>query len=271
MLTFYEQCYALLGTYNNDMKSCVTDSTNILFSLVGNNNKEVMVTKQTRLLPGKFYILEYEYISDKYFVDKYIDKKDVPSISIWCPVYVLGFRESNKIVQRYLKNKKMIMYAINLDYLPFKYRIPLFDRIFKSNLDIIEKNKDLHFRGDNVLNEIPLQVESSKIYNLLKTNGGFEYSLTAYDPDKIIGFTTGNPQLYTISTTLAQRFVFIDCKKLNMKNIIDTYKDSQIDKEKTKLLEILSSFDKIMNDLESDEKTLFKKLRQLETHFDLFK
>ena len=270
-MDLFNECYSLLGEYNNNWKNCVDDSNNIIFNLMGNNNHEVMITRLNKLLPGKFYLMKYEYINDKFFVDKYIDRKTVPSLKIWCPIYVLGFRESNKIVERYTKNKKMIMYALNLDYLPFKYRIPLFDRIFKSNSDRIEKNKDLHLRGENVLNDIPLQVESSAVYNLLKTNGGYEYCLTAYDPDKIDGSVMGTPQLYSISTTIAQRMMFVDCKKANKKNIIDTYKDSQIDKEKEKLLTLLESFDKILNNLDSDEKTLYKKLRQLETHFELFK
>jgi hypothetical protein len=65
--------------------------------------------------------------------------------------------------------------------------------------------------------------------------------------------------------------MFIDCKMFNRKNIIDTYKESKIDIEKQKLLDLLKSFDKILNDFETDEKILYKKLRQLETHFDLFK
>jgi hypothetical protein len=271
MMNFFDQCYALLGEYNNNWKVCSVDSTNILFDLSDNNNHEVMVTRPSKLLPGKFYLMKYEYISDKFFIDKYIERKVVPSLKIWCPIYVLGFKESNKFVQRYEKNKKMIMYAINLDYLPFRYRIPLFERVFKANIDRIEKNKNLHLNGENVLNELPLEVESSALYNLLKTNGGFEYSLTAYDPDKIDGFTIGSPKLYSISSTIAQRFMFVDCKIINRKNIIDTYKESRIDLEKKKLFELLNSFDKILNDLETDEKILYKKLRQLETHFDLFK
>jgi hypothetical protein len=48
-------------------------------------------------------------------------------------------------------------------------------------------------------------------------------------------------------------------------------KNSQIDIEKNKLKLLLESFDKILNDMESDELVLLKKLRQLETHFELFK
>jgi hypothetical protein len=192
-------------------------------------------------------------------------------LKIWCPIYVLGFRESEKIVQRYGKNKKMIMYALNLDYLPYKYRIAVFDRIFKANSDRIDKNKNIHLKGENVLNEVPLRSESYAVYNLLKMNGGYEYSLTAYDPDKINKFSSGSPDLYAISSTIAQRMMFIDCKLLNRKNIIETYKSSQIDIEKDKIKAILESFDKILGDLDSDEKDLLKKLRQLETHFELFK
>jgi hypothetical protein len=270
-MSLYNDCYSLLGEYNSNIKNCIYDSTQIIFDLIKNNNHEVKITKSSKLLPGKFYILKYEYISDKYYEEKYFNNKTVPSLNIWCPVYVLGFRESEKIIQRYSKNKKMILYALNLDYLPYNYKIALFDRIFKSNIERVEKNKDLHASGENVLNEYPMEVESFALYNLLKKNGGYEYCLTAYDPDKIVNFINDTPELYSISTIIAHRLMFVDCKILNMKNIIDVYKDSDIDIIKDKLKSILEDFQKILNDLESDEKTLFKKLRQLENHFELFK
>ena len=269
-MNFFEECYALLGEYNNNLKTCVYESTNIIFDLINNNNHEIMVANRNNLLPGKFYVMKYEYLSDKYFTEKYLESKYVPSVKIWCPVYVLGFTESSKIVQRYVKNKKMIMFALNLDYLPYKYRIVLFDRLFKSNVDRIDKNKDLHLNGENVLNELPLRVESYAIYNLLKINGGYEYCLTAYDPDKIDKFTYGTPELYSISSTISQRMMFVDCKLLNRSNIIDTYTNSKIDIEREKLKSLIESFDKILGDLESEEKVLYKKLRLLENHFQLF-
>lgn len=269
MSSFKEDCYALFGEYNNNWKSCVYDSTDIIFKLMRNNNHEVMITKSNKLMSGKFYLIKYEYIKDKYFEEKYIENKTVPSLKIWCPIFVLGFKESDTIVQRYDKNKKMIMYAINLDYLPYRYRILLFDIIFNSNFDRIEKNKDIHLKGENVLNEYPLKIKSSSIYNLLKDNGGYEYSLTAYDPDKIDKFIFKNPELYSISTTVAQRLMFIDCKLENKKNIIETLKESEIEKEKEKITSVLESLEKLLNDLESNEKTLYKKLRQLENYFEI--
>jgi len=266
-----DECDALLGEYNKDRKSCIYESTDIIFDLIKKNNHEVMFTKSNKLMKGKFYLMKYEYIKDKYFEDKYITgfNKNVPSLKIWCPVFILELKESDKVVQRLNKNKKNIMFAINLDYLPFRYRILFFDILFNSNFELIEKNKDLHFRGENVLNEYPLEVSSEKVYNLLKNNGGYEYSLTAYDPDKIENFIYGNPQLYSISTTIAQRFMFIDCKLKNKKNIIETLKESEIEKERDKIKSVLKSLDELLTDLESNEKVLYKKLRQLENYFEI--
>ena len=65
--------------------------------------------------------------------------------------------------------------------------------------------------------------------------------------------------------------MFIDCKLVNRTSLIDTYRDSKIDTEREKIKEILKSFEKILNDLESNERELYKKLRNLENHFKLFK
>ena len=127
MVPFKDDCYALFGEYNKDWKSCIYESTDIIFDLIENNNHEVMFTKPNKLMIGKFYLMKYEYIKDQYFTEKYLENKRVPSLKIWCPIFVLGFKESDKVVQRFDKNKKMIMYAINLDYLPFRYRILFFD------------------------------------------------------------------------------------------------------------------------------------------------
>ena len=269
MTTFKDDCYALFGEYNNNWKNCIYDSTDIIFNLIKNNNHEVMFTKPNKLMSGKFYLIKYEYIKDKYFTEKYLENKTVPSLKIWCPIYVLGFKESDKVVQRFDKNKKMIMYAINLDYLPFRYRILFFNLLFNTNFDRIEKNKDLHLMGENVLTEYTIKISSLSAYNLLKNNGGYEYSLTAYDPDKIDKFIYGNPELYSISTTIAQRLMFIDCKLINKKNIIETLKESQIESEREKIKSVLISLDKLLTDLESNEKTLYKKLRQLENYFEI--
>lgn len=271
MQSFYDDCYALLGEYNSNWKSCIYDSTDMIFKLTKNQNHEVLTTKPKNLIPGKFYLMKYEYISDKYFTEKYMNNVSVPSLKIWCPIFTLGFDESGKIVTKYNTNKKLILFAINLDYLPFKYRISLFDNIFNSNKDRFDKNKDLHLKGENCLNELPMKISATRLYNVLKSNGGYEFSLTAYDPDKINNFLMGSPELYTISTTIAQRFMFIDCKLVNKNLIIDAYKDSKIDKEREKIGLLLKSFENILNDLESNEKELYKKLRLLENHFKLFK
>lgn len=267
----YNDSYSLLGEYNNNWKSCVYESTDIIFKLLKNPNHEVMYSRAKNLLPGKFYLMKYEYISDKYFTEKYMERTSVPSIKIWCPIFTLGFNESEKIVDRYNKNKKSIMYAINLDYLPYKYRINLFNGIFDMNKDRIDKNSDINFKGENCLSEMPLKIKASSMYNILKLNGNYEFSLTAYDPDKINRFTMGNPELYTISTTIAQRFMFIDCKLANRGLLMESYKSTEIDTEREKIKKILKSFDEILNDLESNERELYKKLRLLENHFKLFK
>ena len=79
-MTFLEECYALLGEYGKNFKPCVYESTEIILDLIGNNNHEVMITKSSKLLPGKFYLMKYEYIDDKYFAEKYNENKTVPSL-----------------------------------------------------------------------------------------------------------------------------------------------------------------------------------------------
>ena len=59
MQTFFEDCYALLGEYNGNWKTCVYDSTDIIWKLKDHNNHEVMISKSKNLLPGKFYLMKY--------------------------------------------------------------------------------------------------------------------------------------------------------------------------------------------------------------------
>ena len=270
-MTFKDECMALLGEYGNSWRNCVYDSTEIIFNLKNDNNHEELITKPIKLIPHKFYLMEYIYIKDKYFTEKYSETKDVPYLKIWCPIYFLGFKLSDKIIERQNTNKKLIMYALNLDYLPYKYRITLFDEIFKRNKEYIDRNKNFHTeKNGNVLNEYPLKnLSALTIYNMLKTNGGYEYCLTAYDPTKIVKFSFGQPELYSISTTIAQRIMFVDCKLKNKKNIIETLREREIESEREKIELILKSLDDLLTDIESDEKALYKKFRLLENYFEI--
>jgi len=269
-MTFKDECYSLFGEYNRNWKSIVYDSTDIIFNLKKNNNNEVMLTNPKKIIPHKFYLMEYIYIKDKYYTEKFLETKNVPYLRIWCPIYLLGMKYSDKIVEKINTNKKLIMYAINLDYLPYKYRIPFFDVIFHRNYEFVEKNKDLIFKGEDVLNEYPLKnVTALQTYNLLKNYGGFEYSLTAYDPSKIYGFVHNQTRLYSISSTIAHRFMFIDCKRINKMKIMETLKESEVQFERDKIKLILDTLDELLGDIESEEKRLYQKLRLLENYFEI--
>ena len=60
-MTFKDECMALLGEYGNSWRNCVYDSTEIIFNLKNDNNHEELITKPIKLIPHKFYLMEYIY------------------------------------------------------------------------------------------------------------------------------------------------------------------------------------------------------------------
>ena len=151
--SFAKYCSALMGQYNDNMKRLVEDSTEMIFNLVIRNpNLQIRRTLNGEILNGKFYMIQYNYNGNK----------------IWCPVFVIDDRYSTEL-------QKRIIYAMNFDYLPYRYKIVFFDKLFKMFQTEIEKHKTNNDNGGNVNQEVPLKVNFQSVYmsDLLVLAGQF--------------------------------------------------------------------------------------------------
>jgi len=240
---FKDYCGKLFGEYNNNIKKITKESTERVFHLMKNPNNEIFFAKKLSI--GKFYMIKYDYNNNK----------------IWCPIFIIDDKYKPDI-------QKRILYAINLDYLPYSYRILFFDILFTSFSKTIEYNKN----SDKNTPEKPLKINFESIYKLLKKNGGYEYSITAYDYTKIDGIFKGNPKTYFVSTNFTPRFVFIDTKIVNIKNMIDLSIIMEDLNIKNKLNTLIKEFNDIKDDFNiNEQKKYYKKLKNLEKEYKLFK
>lgn len=247
--SFGTYCSRLMGQYNDNMKRLVQESTEMIFELILNKpNLQVRLSKRGKIEKGKFYIIKYNYNGNK----------------LWCPIFVIDDRYSPEL-------QKRIIYAVNLDYLPYRYKIAYFDKIFKLSNSIIEKNKTINEQNGNVNDEKPLNVNFELIYKSLKNNGDFNYSITAYDYMKIVGVDKGEPNIYGISTTILNRFIFIDTKIINRNLMAQHLRETEVIEEKLKLEELLKALDKTTFDYDNDVKEYYQKLKLLENNYKLYK
>jgi len=241
-------CNRLIGQYNDNMKRLVEESTEMIFELaIKTPNLQVRKTKNNQIEKGRFYLIKYNYNGNK----------------LWCPIFVIDDRYSAEL-------QKRIIYAVHLNYLPFKYKILYFDKLLKMFSKVIEINKLNIDNGNTVNEEQSLKINFESIYNSLKNNGGFNYAITAFDYSKIDGLEKGGALIYGISTTILQRFIFVDVKLINKKLMIDYIKDSEREKEKLILQEILSSYEKTLQDFDDDVKEYYQRLRLMENHYKFY-
>jgi len=230
---FKDFCGELFGTYNNNLRKITTDSTERIFYLMKNPNYEIFFSK--KIIIGNFYIIKYNYNGNK----------------IWCPIFVIDDRYKPDI-------QKRIIYAINIDYLPYTYRILFFDILFNSFEKIVE------FNINNPKNERPFKINFELIYGLLKRNGGYNYSITAFDYLKI-------DKLFFVSTSFVNRLLFINTKIVNIKNMKSHSLITSDKNIKNKLNDLIDLFEKINEDLDAnDQRTYYMKLKNLEKKYKLY-
>jgi len=249
-MNFTEEVRALFGQYNNNIKKIRDDSTLMLFTyILKTPNVQVRATNLKNVQIGKFYIIRYNYNGNK----------------LWCPILTIPpvpNKNENGVLERQLKivNNKNVIYAINFDYLPIRYKTALIENIVDNNLDRYEKNMDKIADGQNVKSEFNFNVKW--IYNFLKTNGQKNYAITAYDISKI-------DKIFEISSTILSRFVFLDTYYINNRLMYETLNslDNQI------LIEDFTNkikmYEEILKLYESDVEQFYKSLRNFEKNLKL--
>ena len=249
-MSFTEELRALFVQYNQNINLIRKESTEELFGYITRNpNKQIRSTNVGNMQIGKFYIIKYNYNGNK----------------LWCPILTIPpIKNSNElgILESQLKivNIKKILYAINFDYLPILYKSKLIDAIIHINSDRYDKNSDKISQGDIVNNEFNFNVKW--IYDYLKLNGNKNYSITAYDISKI-------EHIYQVSSTILQRFVFLDTYKINNNLMYDTLNKIVNDKLKGEFSDKIIMYEEILKLYEKDIEKFYKSLRNFEKNLKL--
>lgn len=234
-MEFSEEVRALMGQYNENIKVLSDDSTAQIFQTAFKKPTwQIRATNINKLRKGCFYIIKYNYNGNK----------------IWCPILTLEYK---------VKDNKNILYAINFDYLPYKYKILFVNRLFKTNNKTVDTNRDIQ----NVSEEKNLDVTIESVYRWLQKNGRKEYSLTAFDVLKI-------EQIYAVSTTILDRFIFLDTKYINKRMMLDTLEAQDEQSNKLEMQKKLEKYEELLELYEKDIELFYRALRNFESNLKLF-
>lgn len=242
----YEYSYyvdALLKQYNGNLSLLINDCNKQIFQARKTQNTKWFKSIHIKKIQiGQFYLINYNYIQDE--TGKISNK-------LYAPIFTIDYRVSNN---------KHILYAINLDYLPFSYKKMFIQQLFNGCKQIIDKNVD----ADNVLNEQKLPVNFEIIYKKLKSNGNLNYCISAYDLNKI-------NEVFVVSTNMTHVISHCHMRKINVallkQKMQDYDKGSEISEKLNKLVEEL---EKTVEDYDNDVVEYYKKLKALESNYKLF-
>lgn len=227
---------ALRGQFNNDLELLVRESNKEIFSLKRQPTNTFMRVAHNKLQVGKFYLINYNFNGNK----------------LYCPIFSIDYRVK--------ESGKRVLYAINLDYLPFDYKVLYFNQMNTVFQQIFEFNEDT----PNFMQERPLPVNFEQIFKTLQTNGGYNYAITAFDITKI-------KELYGVSTTKMHLMIHVHMRDVNvalMKELMEKYEHGTEEREKMKkLVEELSEMHRTF---EEDVQDYYKKLKNLEANYKLF-
>jgi hypothetical protein len=249
-MNFTEEIRALYGQYEQNIKTIRNDSTIELFTyILRSPNNQVQPSSVSQIQIGKFYIIKYDYNGNK----------------LWCPILTIPpVPNKNEIgvLERQLKivGQKKIIYAVNFDYLPLMYKIALIDSLIDNNIDKYEKNSDKITIGGNVKEEFNFNVKW--IYNFLKNSNNKNYAITAYDITKIVN-------VYEISSTILQRFVFLDTYYINNRMMYDTLSKITNENLRGEFSDKIKMYEEIFKMYEKDVEQFYKSLRSFEKNLKL--
>ena len=238
---FADYIWGMIGMHGS-MEKLILDMTDKLVNLrIRPNNTEIVEIPQNKLIPGHFYLIQYNFNGNL----------------IWCPILALDYKV--------IKNKH-ILYAVNLEYLPPRYKMLLFDKVFKPMSD----EMDIKSQEVLVKNEAPIKHFNFEfIYKLLKNNGNMNYAITAYT---IIDFL-GNVKIkraYKISIKILPEIIMADMKRHNSVDMLELHGKLTGD-EQIKMSEILENYNKMIDDYQADSIQYHKKVALFREKLKLFK
>ena len=250
-MNFSDEVRALFGQYKQNIRVIRNESTLELFKYIKNPNRQIRGANVGNMQIGKFYIIKYNFNGNK----------------LWCPILTIPpvvNKNEMGILERQLKivNVKSILYAVNFDYLPLRYKTILVETIVNNNIDRYEKNSDKIFESNgSVKDEFNFKV--NWIYNFLKKNGNKNYAITAYDISKI-------DKVFEVSSTILHRFIFLDTYYVNNKLMYDTLNTIQNEKLRGEFANKIKIYEDILKIYETDVENFFTSLRSFEKNLKLF-
>jgi len=249
-MKFTEEVRALFTQYEKNIKLIKEESTLEIFNcILRKQTNQIRKINLQNVEIGKFYMIQYNFNGNK----------------LWCPILTippLANKNENGILERQLKiiNNKSILYAVNFDYLPLKYKALLIEFLIKNNLDKYEKNEDKIANGGRVNEELNFKV--NWIYQFLKVNGNKNYAITAYDISKI-------EKVFCVSSTILQRFVFLDTFYINKRLMYDTLNNIQNEELRSQFSQKIKIYEEILKLYETDSETFYKSIRNFEQNLKL--
>jgi len=234
--TFDYYVRALRGQYNNDLELLIRDSNKEVFTLRRQPTNTFMKVAHNKLQVGKFYMINYNFNGNK----------------LYCPIFTIDYRVK--------ESGKHVMYAINLDYLPFDYKVLYFNQMNNVFQQLFEFNED----APNFMQEKPLPVNFEQIYKTLETNGGYNYAISAFDITKMT-------EIYGVSTTLMHLITHVHMREVNvalMKELMEKYEKGT--EERERIQKLVDELSEMHRTYEEDIQDYYKKLRNLEANYKLF-
>jgi len=239
---FENYIWGLVGL-NGSWELLVRNLTDKLIQLkLKPNLTEILKINPDKLLPGRFYLIQYNFNGNL----------------IWCPILALDYK---------VHKNKHILYAVNLEYLPPRYKVLLFDKIFKPVADRLE---NVISQKEFVKDEQPLDfINFEFMYKLLKKNGKMDFAITAYT----IKDFKGNfkiKQSYLCSVKIAPEIIMSDFKRLNSNDMLKLQKSLQ-GEEQIKMTQILEQYNKIIEEYQVDSIAYHKKVALFREKLKLFK
>lgn len=227
---------ALRGQFKGDLAKLIFECNKEVFYARKQQTPWFQTMPLNKIQTGRFYLINYNYNGNKMF----------------CPIFAIDYRVS--------EHNKHNLYAVNLDYLPFDYKMVYFNKLYYLAQTIFENNADVA----DVFKESKIPVKFETIYKSLESNGGFNFAITAFDISKIL-------ECYVVSTNLMYLITNVHMRPVNLALIKEQAQNYDEGTEpKMRLEKLIEEMDDMSESYDTDVKDYYKKLRQLETNYKLY-
>jgi hypothetical protein len=238
---FEKYMWGIMGLHGS-WEKMVYNLTEQLIELKNTPNlKEIMKINPTKLVPGRFYLIQYDFNGNP----------------IWCPILALEYK---------IHKNNHILYSLNLEYLPPRYKMLFFNQIFKK----VYNELNLIANKEFVKEEQPMKFMNFEfIYKMLKSNGNMDWAITAYTIINFVG-KVKIKQAYLCSIKILPQIIFSDFKRYNMKNMIKLQQNLN-DDDGIKMKQIINEYQVLLENYQADSILYHKTVALFREKLKLFK